>query len=86
MLQGIDPESLRKDEDAEFLTYKIGSRARTNGVLYSKEEMSAYLGYVRESVAMPTLSPEAAEIIKTFFLGMRSNPSSKDLPVTIRQL
>lgn len=86
MIQGIDPESLRKDENAEFLTYKIAQRAREKGTTYTKNELGTYLAYVRESMPAPTLSPEAAEIIKTFFMSMKASPPSKDLPVTTRQL
>lgn len=59
--------------------------AEVYGKTYSLEQIRKYLAYIKTTVH-PTLSREAADIIKSFYLMLRESSPTNSFQITTRQL
>ena len=77
-----DPEKMDR-----FLSLneKYAKMVETHQTAYPLEHVKLYLTYIKSTV-QPYLSPEAASVIKSFYLALRSNNPSNSFHITNRQL
>lgn len=76
---------LRKYDEYLSLNDKYSKMCEMERTTYSLEEMKRYLGWVKREVH-PVVSPEAAEVIKGFYLVLRENSPNTSFQITNRQL
>lgn len=61
------------------------SKKQTDNNLVSPEILRKYISYAQRFIS-PKLSPEAAQVLKEFYLSCRQNEKTDALPITTRQL
>lgn len=67
------------------LNEKYVQNVEIGGKSYSLEQIRKYLSYIKLTIH-PTLSREAADIIKSFYLMLRESSPSNSFQITTRQL
>ena len=67
------------------LSDKYAKIVESHKTSYPLEHIKQYLTYIKSTV-QPYLSPEAASVIKSFYLALRSNNPSNSFHITNRQL